>query len=142
VALKDLPYSDEEMRLILTQPLTPAVLLDSMRIGTAGLSWFGYDAIEPPFRTLIALTDKEKAVEVMFYRLIALVRTAFDLHEPYQFQSLAGATRAIFEISVDLAHWTDGTARWVTNFHAFTRVAASVEQRANRLRRRCGRMRD
>lgn len=118
------PFTDEELTAAATVPMTDEILYHALRIGTQALSEFGHTVMEPVFSSQLALTDRENAIGMTFYRLLAAVRTLSDLRQAYQFQAVSGQTRLIFELCVDIHllaknRIPDG----VEKFHGFTRAA-------------------
>ncbi len=118
------PFTDEELTAAATVPLTDEILYHALQTGTQALSEFGHTVMEPVFRSQLALTDRESAIGITFYRLLAAVHTLSDLRKGYQFQAISGETRLIFELCVDIhllakAKIADG----VDKFHGFTRAA-------------------
>jgi hypothetical protein len=120
----DNAYSLEEQKLIASVPVTPAILIRAARSGTGALASFGYDVINPCISGLLDVSDQEKAIIASFSRLIALVRTCYELCEPHQFQSLAAGARSIFELSIDTALLSDPTLGGgrADRYHGHTRV--------------------
>jgi hypothetical protein len=118
------PFTEEELAAAAAVPMTDEILYHALRIGTQALSEFGYSVMEPVFRGQLNLNDRENAIGMTFYRLLAGVRTLSDLRQPYQFQAISGQTRLIFELCVDF-HLIAGNkvADAVEKFHAFTRAA-------------------
>jgi hypothetical protein len=118
------PFSDEEWEAATAVPLTDEILCHGMRLGTQALSEFGHVVMEPVFRSQLALTDRENAIGMTFYRLLAGVHTLSDLRQPYQFQAISGQTRLIFELCADIHLLAkDKIPDGVAKFHAFTRAA-------------------
>src|SRR6185295_10676044 len=96
----------------------------ALRIGTQALSEFGHTVMEPVFGSQLALTDRETAVGLTFYRLLGAIHTLSDLRQPYQFQAISGETRLIFELCVDVHLLAKKMiADDVEKFHGFTREA-------------------
>ena len=118
-------YTPQEFALAETVPLTPEILTEAVRMGTGGLSWFGYDVINPLIGGLLKPTEQEEAIIATFSRLIALVRTCWELGQPHQFQSVAAGARAIFELCIDAALLCDPKegARRAAQYHGHTLVA-------------------
>lgn len=121
---EQIPFTEEELNAAAAVPMTDDILYHALRIGTQALSEFGHTVMEPVFWAQLALTDRERAIGMTFYRLLLSVRTLSDLRQPYQFQAISSETRRTFELCVDihlLAHnrIPDG----VEKFHGFTRAA-------------------
>jgi hypothetical protein len=85
-----IPFTDEELTAAEAVPMTDEILYYALRMGTQALSEFGHSIMEPVFRTQLGLTDRETAIGMTFYRLLAAVRTLRDLRQGYQFQAMAG----------------------------------------------------
>ena len=118
------PFTDEELAAAAAVPMTDEILYHALRNGTQALSEFGHTVMEPVFRSQLSLTDRETAIGMTFYRLLAAVRTLSDLRQPYQFQAISGETRLIFELCVDIHLLTRRKiANDVEKFHGFTRAA-------------------
>ena len=119
-----MPFTDEELTAAAAVPMTDEILYHALRIGTQALSEFGHMVMAPVFSSQLALTDRETAIGMTFYRLLASVHTLSDLRQPYQFQAVSGQTRLIFELCVDLYLLTrNRIADGVQKFHGFTRAA-------------------
>jgi hypothetical protein len=124
------PFTDEELDLAKTVPITPELLLHAGRLTTRALSEFGHLVMEPTFATALSPSDRELAIGTTFYRLIGAIRTLSDLRESYAFQTMAGTTRSIFELCVDAQLLTlNKIDRGVEKFHGFTK-APDVSRRA------------
>lgn len=104
--------------------MTDDILYHALRIGTQALSEFGHLVMEPVFRAQLALTDRENAIGMTFYRLLAAVHTLSDLRRPYHFQAISGQTRLTFELCVDIHLLAKKKITGdVEKFHGFTRAA-------------------
>jgi hypothetical protein len=124
MADESIPFTDEELTTADTVPLTADILYHALRIGTQALSEFGHLVMEPVFRSQLELTDRETAIGMTFYRLLAAVHTLSDLRRPYQFQAISGQTRLIFELCVDIHLLAKKKIiNDVEKFHGFTRAA-------------------
>lgn len=118
------PFTEEELTAAVAVPMSDGILYHALRIGTQALSEFGHSVMEPVFRAQLALTDRENAIGMTFYRLLAAVHTLSDLRQPYQFQAISGQTRLIFELCVDIHLLAKRRiADDVERFHGFTRAA-------------------
>jgi hypothetical protein len=118
------PFTNEELDAAAAVPMTDEILYHALRLGTQALSEFGHAVMEPVFRGQLGLNDREGAIGMTFYRLLAAVRTLSDLRRPYQFQAIRNETRLIFELCVDI-HLLAGSKvpDGVAKFHGFTRAA-------------------
>lgn len=96
------PFTEEELTAAAAVPMTDEILYYALRIGTQALSEFGHAVMQPVFATQVGLTDRETAVGMTFYRLLAAVHTLSDLRQPYHFQAISGQTRLILELCVDI----------------------------------------
>ncbi len=118
------PFTDEEMDAAAAVPMTDDILLHALRIGTGSLGKFADEIMKPILDGLIGWTDRDKAIGMTFYRLLAGLKTCNKLTDPFDFQTTAGTTRTIFELCVDLILLTDNLiVDGVDKFHAFTRAA-------------------
>ena len=118
------PFNDEELTAAESVPLTDEIFLQALRLGTQALSEFGEAVMVPVLSSQLGLTDRESAIGMTFYRLLAAVRTLSDLRQTYQLQAMAGQTRTIFELCVDINLLAGNRiADGVENFHGFTRAA-------------------
>jgi hypothetical protein len=118
------PFTDEEMSAAQTVPLTDTILMYALRTGTQAFSEFGHSVMEPVFRGQIGLSDRETAFGMTFYRLLAAIRTLSDLRQPYHFQAIAGQTRLISELCVDVELLASNRIpEAIEKFHGFTRAA-------------------
>jgi hypothetical protein len=112
------------MSLAGTVETTEGILLRAMRMETLALSKFGHEQMLPLYEGQLNPTDRETAVGMTFYRLLACVHTLGDLTQPYHFQSIASSTRTVFELCVDTALLTQNLVEnAVERFHGFTRAA-------------------
>lgn len=119
-----IPFTNEELAAAEAVPMTEEVLYHALRIGTQALSEFGHTVMEPVFSSQLALTDRETAVGMTFYRLLGAIHTLSDLRQPYHFQAISGETRLIFELCVDVHLLAKKkVADDVEKFHSFTRAA-------------------
>ena len=119
-----MPFTDEEWNAAVAVPMTDEILYHALRIGTQALSEFGHTVMEPVFRGQLGLTERETAIGMTFYRLLAAVRTLSDLRQPYHFQAVSGQTRLIFELCVDIHLLAKNKiADGVEKFHGFTLAA-------------------
>jgi hypothetical protein len=71
-----MPFTEEELTAAATVPMTDAILLQALRIGTQALSEFGHTVMEPVFGSQLALTDRENAVGLTFDSPITSRRSA------------------------------------------------------------------
>jgi hypothetical protein len=118
------PFTNAEMAIASSVPLTQDDLFHANRACTIELAGFMYETVVPMLGTLLNPTSRELAVATLAYRLCGLVRTAGELAEPHQFQTIAGTARSIYELCVDIELLRDGAvADSVAKFHAFTRAA-------------------
>jgi hypothetical protein len=118
------PFTEEELTAADAVPLTDDILYHALRIGTQALSEFGHVVMEPVLGSMLALTDRENAIGMTFYRLLAAVHTLSDLRHAYQFQAISGQTRLIFELCMDIHLLAKKKiADDVEKFHGFTRAA-------------------
>ena len=65
------PFAEEELAAAAAVPMTDEILYQALRIGTQALSEFGSSVMEPVFRGQLNLTDRENAIGMTFYRLLA-----------------------------------------------------------------------
>jgi hypothetical protein len=82
--------------------------------------------MEPIIGGLVAPhTDVELALSTTCLRLSAYTRTAAELIQPHQFQSVASCARSIFELCLDVHLLTDSgiVSAPVDKFHEFTRLS-------------------
>jgi hypothetical protein len=119
-----MPFTDEELTAAASVPMTDEILYHALRLGTQALSEFGHAVMEPVLRGQLGLSNRESAIGMTFYRLLAAVRTLSDLRQPYQFQAISSETRLIFELCVDIHLLAGGKVPdGVEKFHGFTRAA-------------------
>jgi hypothetical protein len=124
MANHQIPFTEDELEAAEAVPLTDEILYHALRIGTQALSEFGHLRMEPVFRSQLALTDREGAIGITFYRLLGAVHTLSDLRQPYHFQAISGQARLIFELCVDIHLLAKRKiVDDVEKFHAFTRAA-------------------
>ena len=67
------PFTDEELDTAARVRVTTEILLHPIRTGTQALSKFGVTVMKPIVRTALSLTDREQAIGLTFYRLLAAV---------------------------------------------------------------------
>ncbi len=102
-------------------PLTPHMIARAHMMRLEAVEVFAAKFITPLVSGSLLPADRERALFGLYYRLIALVKTAVILDKPVHFQSLTGAARTAIELMLDaeLLHrnlFADGVRR----FHAFT----------------------
>ena len=87
------------------------------------LCGFGDEMLVPALKDR-SFDDRQGAFASGFYRMQGLLRVVRDLCQPSHFQGTAAATRAIFELSVEISllHG-DRIPNGVKRFYAFTEVA-------------------
>ena len=78
-----MPFTDEELTAAAAVAMTDDILYHALRMGTQALSEFGHVVMEPVFRFQLALTDRETAIGITFYRLLAAVCTLSDLRQQH-----------------------------------------------------------
>jgi len=118
------PFTDEELSAAAAAPMSDEILFHGLQTGTQALSEFGHLVMEPVFRSQLALTDRENAIGITFYRLLAAIHTLSDLRQPYHFQAISAQTRLVFELCVDIHLLAKKKiANDIEKFHGFTRAA-------------------
>jgi hypothetical protein len=118
------PFTEAEIALAGATPVTQDEVFEANRACTVELANFMFDIVVPTLATLISPSQKEKALAAVAYRLAALAKTAGVLGEPYQFQTIAGTARSIYELCADIELLASGkVADAVEKFDAFTRAA-------------------
>ena len=91
--------------------------------GTDAIGKFAEEVMVPILRGQLDLEDRELAVTGLYYRMYLWIKSVISLNNRLHFQATATATRALFELLLDLkllASDTDGTM--ISKFHAFPEV--------------------
>jgi hypothetical protein len=68
-------FMHEELQQAASVPLTDAILLHAMRLGTQAFAEFGRVVIRPAIEMLLQVTEREEVFGLTFYRLLASVQT-------------------------------------------------------------------
>lgn len=91
--------------------------------GTDAIGNFAEEIMIPVLTGQLNPDDREQAVTGLYYRMYLWIKSMTSLNNALHFQAAVSATRALFELLLDLkllASDSDGTL--VAKFHAFTEV--------------------
>lgn len=107
-------------------PEDDEALFAAVRSGTIAVGEFGRQVMERVIGGLVSpYSDAELALSTTCLRLSAYTRTAAELTQPYQFQSVLACARSIFELCIDVHLLAEVgiVATPVEKFHEFTRLS-------------------
>jgi hypothetical protein len=97
--------------------------LDAFFDGTKHMCDFANEIMVPQLTTLLRKSDKECAIVANYFRMILILRSIVVLNHPQHFQTVASATRSLFELYLDImALSRDHTGKAVQRYHEFTEI--------------------
>jgi hypothetical protein len=115
--------SEEDVRRTENVQPTPEMVAKSYYCGIEACDLFAKKFLNPVLATQLSLSEREKTILGLYYRIIAFCRSLLVLNNAIHFQSVASATRSILEIYLDLEilhqnKFTDGVTRVVAFMEA------------------------
>ncbi len=117
------PFNEDDVKRSNKVPTTAALVARSTYTGIQAFTRFVDEQLAPVLRGLLNPSDRDNVILAIYYRVVALLKSLLKLDAPGDFQSIAAASRSIFELYLDLVVLTrDTSGDSVRRFHSFTRV--------------------
>jgi hypothetical protein len=122
--LFNIPFTEHDVRRADQVDVTPAMIARATYVGIQALLAFSNEYLNPILQGgLFTPSDRDNAILALYWRVIGLLTSIYALNGAFHFQSIASASRSLFELYLDLALLIrDPTGDSVDRFHAFTRV--------------------
>jgi Family of unknown function (DUF5677) len=118
-----LPFTEQDVRRGEQVPLTPNLVAKSTFEGVRAAFNYWIFCLRPVLQGLVNPTLREQSFLGLFNRAIGFIASIRKLNHAMHVQSIAGCTRSLFEIGVDIELFhRDGTNDSSSRIEAFTRV--------------------
>lgn len=106
-----------------SRQLSRQIHVDAFYAGTQACYQFAKNRIIPILECQLQLNKKEQAMVYTYYRMVLWMSTLVVLKGVAHFQAVAAATRALFELVLDMMIlYKDQNGDFVDRFHAFPEV--------------------
>ena len=117
------PFTEADVLRADQVQVTPRMLANATFDGVRALRAFSVIYIMPLLQGLVAATAREQAILGLYYRIMAYLASVCRLDAQIHFQSIAAASRSVFELGLDIELiGSDATNVSADRFVAFTRV--------------------
>ena len=113
----------EELEKASVSDLSLKARLDAFFDGTKHMCDFANEVMVPQLNALLQISDRESAIRTTYFRMVLILRSIIALNHTQHFQTVASATRSLFELYLDIGSLASGdTDEAAQKYYEFTEI--------------------